>query len=283
MKKIFPIFLLFFIIENSYSIQPKRDVYELPIISKNTNIVYKNMKYFAFPIKDLPKPSRNDLYYFIMTSTNTPKNISYTFFKDSKGVINFTSIAEDKYRTWFKPNITKKQHYSNKTIYEFSIYANHRYSSRQSIIIRIGPSLKFDQVTCQPLYNGSLPISKKLNITIEKYKNYTETYKPKHDTWKKPSHNHSHNKPPSHNHSHHKHKRNHHEHHRYNISERNSKEYQEYEYYEDKGESFTLGLCLIAVWSILIILYYLTNRRKKPVVAVIKNQPQISLSNYQNI
>ena len=174
MPKLFPILFLFLLFVNSYSMRPK-DVYELPKVPNNrTHVQNKNhyqrnkgdhMKYFSFNLKDLFRPSdaKKDYFYFELNSSFVDKKISYAFMREPKEKINIGNIAFDKSLIWYSPNITNRNYYTKGIIYQFAIYLNGKDKSKQSIIIRAGPSLKNENVTCQPLKHFPQALKDKFN------------------------------------------------------------------------------------------------------------------------
>ena len=300
MKNLCLIFLFFISLDISSSVEPKKDKYELPKVQKGrnftrniyppprkTNITYK---YFAFSLKDLykPKNSKNDLLYFEMNSSLLSKNISYTLVSEPKEKINLDRIGNDKiYRTWHHPNVTIKQTISERTNYKFSVYVNSRDKTKRTIIIRAGPTSKYENVTCMPLNKSSklwqgqyTHITNNQNqhlrhkdIDIKHINHKIEEIKRKFDKKKKPFINW--------NHSIHDWENNFNKFNKHNKSKNYEKKYK-YKHRNCSGMLF-LGLGLTSIWGFLILIYCLVNRRKQPYVGVIKNPQEISLSNYQNI
>jgi len=264
------ILILFsFLLDSTYSIRPKNDIYELPIVFNNrtNNSGSSNFRYFPFKLN---KSVKSDLLFFQISSSFSEKNISYTFTRESKERVNLNNIANDKYKIWYSPNITFKQRLPKKLVYQIAVYSNRHNFSKQTIIIRVGPSLKNEKIDCYQLYNVSATIkNQKNNITHNKRKD-----------WEK---SHHHDKNHKHDHDHwHKSKLDwkNHGHDWLNQSNKYDKKYHNHKHIEGK---IFMAILLITLWSIIVILYCLVNRRKKPFASEIKNPQQVSLSDYHNV
>ena len=284
MKKIFPILFLFLLFVNSYSMRPK-DVYELPKVPNNrTHVQNKNhyqrnkgdhMKYFSFNLKDLFRPSdaKKDYFYFELNSSFVDKKISYAFMRESKEKINIGNIAFDKSLIWYSPNITSRNYYTKRIIYQFAIYLNGKDKSKQSIIIRAGPSLKNENVTCQPLKHFPQALKDKFNTVSRTQINNPRNH---HDHDKR--HNHGINKKPDYEWKYKGHKA--------MDKPYKNNTYNGYKWrykHRYNGGMVILSVWLFIIWSFVAVLYCLVNRRKKPFLVAVKNPQEIGLSHYQNI
>ena len=275
MKKLSLLFAFILLFINSYSITPKMDKNDFPKYFNNTSVIKSNIthqnkkdninRYFSFQLKDLSKESEGFLVFQINSSLS-PKNISYTYINEPKERVNINRIEDYKYKTWHSPYLFFKHKFNDKIIYEFSIYMTKSEMSKQTIIIRVGPSLKDEKCTCEITRNVLSPTLKILinNNNNKKHKiDISKDYK-----WKKPKfdgNNHNHNwdnkldRPAKYNNKQHFHK------------------------YRKNNGRIIFAISLISIWSLIFILYCLVNRRKKSIINKLKNQEQINLSQYHNI
>ena len=268
--KYFPLLIFLFVLlfESSYSIRPKKDIYELPIVFNNrtNNSRTSNFKYFSF---NLNKSFKSNLLYFQINTSLSEKNISYTFTGEPKERLNLNNIEKVKDRIWYDPNIIFIRRLPMKIIYKIGVYTKRHNFSRKTLIIRVGPMLKNENITCAQLYNAS---------TIIKNQKYNVSY----DQNKYLKKNHSHHKEHKHDHWHKdKFDRKNHGKNWLNTSDKYGKKYKKYHKHVN-GKIFS-AIVLISLWSIIVVLYCLVNRRKKPFVAELKNPQQVSLSDYHNV
>lgn len=288
------IILFVLLFDISYSLKPKKEKYELPIVrnnktNKNKNLGPKkpkgpNTRYFIYNIQDLFKRVKGDFLLFQVNSTHF-SDISYTFGKKNGKLGDLNADY-----TWFIPNATFKQAhkiFSN----QIAIYANRTDKSKPTLIIRVKTYFNIENVTCKELKNPSKYLKEKLeklpgqkkNFDVEKHKHEKGRHhdverKPKHDSkkhdwkkhdWKKhdwKNHdwkNHGHNKTAKDN--------------------RFKKDYKQKKYRKFGCVRRFFGFALFTIWIFLFILYCLVNRRKKTFVAELKNQQQVNLANYQNV
>ena len=268
-----PLFILILfalLFESSYSIRPKKEKYELQVGFNNRTNNSQTSSFRYFPFK-LNKTIKSDLLFFQINSSFSEKNISYTFTKEPKERVNLNNIVNDKYRIWYYPNITYKQRLPLKLVYQIAVYANRHDFSKQTIIIRVGPSLQNEKIDCSQLYNVSTSIkNQKNNITHHHKKDWEKNHhhdkKHKHDHWHKSKFDWKNNG-----------------HDWLNQSNKYNKKYKKYNNYEYIEGKIFLAILLLSLWSIIVVLYCLVNRRNKPFVAELKNPQQVSLSDYHNV
>jgi len=265
------ILILFaFLFESSYSIRPKKDKYELPIVysNKTNNIHIFNFRYFTFKLN---KSLKSGLLFFQINSSLSQKNISYTFTREPKERVNLYNITNDKNRIWYYPNITFAQKLSMKSVYQIAIYANRYDFSKETVIIRVGPSVINEKIECVQLYNVSTKINnQKNNITHNQRKDLEKKHghdkKHKHEHWNKSKSdwkNHGHDW--------------------LNKSNKYDKKFKKYHNHKHIEGKIFITILLITLWCLIVVLYCLVNRRKKPFVTELKNPQQVSLSDYHNV
>lgn len=271
MKNLSLLIILFAILfESSYSIRPKNEKYGLQIGFNNRTNYSQTSSFRYFPFK-LNKSLKSDLLFFQISSSFSEKNISYTFTREPKERVNLTNIANDKYKIWYSPNITYKQKLPMKLVYQLAVYANRNDFSKKTIIIRVGPSSQNEKIECIQLYNVSTTITnKKYNITYNQRKDFDKNHghdkKHKHDHWHKSKFdwkNHGNEW--------------------LNKSNKYDKKYKYRKYHNHFEGNIFLAILLLTLWSIILVLYCLVNRRKKPFFAELKNSQQVSLSDYHNV
>ena len=280
MKNLSLLILLILLFDYCDSKSPRKDESELPIINTNRTKVNnnahkkKNYRYFSFSLKDLQKTfkDKDDYLFFQINSTLSSKDILYTFDNTPKKSINLSNIENDKYRTWNAPKMMIKQILPDKHIYLFAINATKDWT-KETLIIKVGPSFKNEELKCFPLYNGTKTIIYKPN---NKFKNQ---WKPpidipnhnknhKHDNWGKPIFDWK-------NHGHDKNNKTHHF--------KKDKHFKKFHDLKHNKGRIVFAITLITIWNILLVLYCLVNRRRKPFVSEFKNLQQISLAEYHNV
>ena len=264
------LFLFALLLESSYSIRPKTDKYELPIIFNNRTKDRNTSNYIYFPFK-LNKTYKSDLLFFQINSSISKKIISYSFTIEPKEKVNPNIIKNDKNRIWYYPNITYKQRLPKNIIYQIAAYSNRNDFSKETIIIRVGPVLPNENITCVQLFNVSTIIkNQKNNFTHNQRKdserNNGHIKKHKHDHWNKSKFDWKH-----------------HGNDWLNKSDKYDKKHKKYHKRRHIKEKIFLAIFLITLWSVILVLYCLVNRRKKPFVAELKNPQQVSLSEYHNV
>ena len=280
MKNLSLLILLILLFDYSDSISPRKDEFELPIIKANrtkvNNNVHKkkNYRYFSFRLKDLQKSfkDKNDYLFFQINSTLSSIDIFYTFVNTPKESINLSNIENYKYRTWYAPNIKIKQIIAAKNIYQFAINASKDWT-KETLIIKAGPSSKNEDLKCFPLYNGTKTIIYKPNNHIKNQweppmKNPNHNKNHKYDNWEKSTYDW---KNPEHD----KNDKTHHF--------KKDKHFKKFNYLKHNEGKIILAITLITIWSVLLVLYCLVNRRQKPFVSEFKNLRQISLAEYHNV
>ena len=276
MKTYSQLILILFVLlfDISYSLRPKKEKYELPIVRNNKTNNQKNLgpkkpkapttKYYVYNIQDLFKRVKGDFLFFQVNSTHFSE-ITYTLRKDGKIV--------DSDNKWFFPNATFKQIskiFSN----QIAIYANKNDKSKPILVIKVKTFFNSQNVTCSELKNPSkylkdkvatLPGEKK-NLDWERHgkgHHHGDKRKPKHD-WK--------------NHDRKNHDWKNHGHNKTAKDNRFKKDYKQKKYRKHFCGRRIFGFALFTIWIFLFILYCLVNRRKKTFVAVLKNQQQVNLN-----
>ena len=282
MKNLSLLILFVLLFDSCFSRSPRKDEFELPIIHNNTTKINKNAsqiknnRYFSFKLKDLYKTSidKNDYLFFQIESSLSAKNISYILLNEQKEKGNLKNLETNKKKIWYSPKIINKQNFPNKIIYQFAVYAKRNNWVKETIVIRVGPSIQNENLKCDPLYNITNSLKDQLNNIIKNQrnpsmKNHRHDIKQKYTKWEKQEHNWKH-------HGHDKYNKSH----KYNEYD---KHYKKYDYYRSNEGIIIPAIFLITIWSILLVLYCLVNRRKKHFVAELKNPQQISLVEYHNV
>ena len=268
------IFVLLF--TSSFSIRPKNDTKILPKYSYNISRLIKNItqknketqiyRYFSFNQKDIPKESEEFLFFQIDSSLS-PKNISYIFINEHKQRSYMHAHGNFKYNIWQSPNIIFKQKFNDKIIYQFPIPINKFEMSQETIIIRVGPLFKDEKCICEIARNISSNLKNLVNKKKEDKRDISKDYK-----WKKPKYdrnNYSHSWDNEIN--------------KYKYDKYNRNRMHHINEFRNIIGRIVFAVLLIFIWSLIFIVYCLVNRRKKPVINMIKNEGQISLYQYHNV
>lgn len=271
------IFLFVIIIDSIYSLAPKKDKYELPIIpnkaknrTKNANrikstgrIVAKsiregNYRYFIYDTSYIKKPYRgpNFLYFNISSPEMGKTFIRYSFLSESMSQLDLNNISNNKINNWISPNsIIKLPNENNNKIFNYYITLNYLESdkSKNTLIIKVISPKKTDNITCTQINDIMNPMKNKMKQQM-KDMNYN---RPHYDIEYKDRTN-SHNK---------------------KMRKRIKKMFKH-------GNDFrlTVAIILASIWHILLLLYCLVNRKRKNFVVLLKNSNTIdNLAKYRNI
>ena len=272
MKKLYLLFIFVLLFTSSYSIRPKTDKKDFSKYFFNRSMIKGNIahqnkndntsRYFSFQLKDLLKES-NGFIFFQINSSLSPKNISYTFIKERKERTNINRIEDYKYKTWHSRYLLFKQKFNDKIIYQFAVLANELGMSQKKVIIRVSPFIKNEKCTCEIARNISGTLKNLVNNNKKDRRDISNDYK-----WKKPKFD-----PKDYNRNWdnkfdeiNKYKNKHHIH-----------------KYRNNIGRIAFAISLIFIWTIILTLYCLVNRRKKPVINMLKKQEQISLYQYHNV
>ena len=272
MKKLYLLFIFVLLFTSSYSIRPKTDKKDFSKYFFNRSMIKGNIahqnkndntsRYFSFQLKDLLKES-NGFIFFQINSSLSPKNISYTFIKERKERTNINRIEDYKYKTWHSPYLLFKQKFNDKIIYQFAVLANELGMSQKTVIIRVSPFIKNEKCTCEIARNISSTLKNMVNNNKKVRRDISKDYK-----WKRPKFD-----PKDYNRNWdnkfdeiNKYKNKHHIH-----------------KYRNNIGRIAFAISLIFIWTIILTLYCLVNRRKKPVINMLKKQEQISLYQYHNV
>ena len=288
MKKLYLLFIFVLLFTSSYSIRPKTDKKDFSKYFFNRSMIKGNIahqnkndntsRYFSFQLKDLLKES-NGFIFFQINSSLSPKNISYTFIKERKERTNINRIEDYKYITWHSPYLLFKQKFTDKIIYQFAVLANELGMSQKKVIIRVSPFIKNEKCTCEIARNISGTLKNLVNNNKKDRRDISNDYK-----WKKPKfdRNNHHN----HNWDSKSDKFDKYNHHNFDNKldkfDKYNNKHHIHKYRKNNGR-IVFAISLISIWSLIFILYCLVNRRKKPVINILKNQEQINLSQYHNV
>ena len=157
--------------------------------------------------------------------------------------------------------------------------------SQKKVIIRVTPLIKNEKCTCEIARNISSTLKNLVNNNKKDRRDISKDYK-----WKKPKFDRNNH------HNHHNHnwdgksdKPDKYNHHNWdNKFDKYNNKYHIHKYIKNNGRIvFAISLIsiwsLIFIWTIILTLYCVVNRRKKPVINMLKKQEQISLYQYHNV